>query len=76
MRWEDRSSDENGFRVERCTGSPCTNFAQIAQVTAGTTTYRDITVAKSTKYTYRLAAFNDAGASAASNTAAVQTAKK
>ena len=76
LRWDDRSSDENGFRVERCTGGPCTNFAQIAQVGAGATTYRDSTAAKSTKYTYRLTAFNDAGASAASNTASVQTPKK
>jgi hypothetical protein len=76
LRWDDRSSDENGFYVERCTGNKCTAFSRIAQVPGGTTTYRDATVVKSSTYSYRVVAFNDAESSAPSSVATVQTPKK
>ena len=63
-----------GYRVERCTGSSCSNFTQIAS-TAGTgTTYADTTVSGSTSYSYRVRAFDAAGnLSPYSNTASATT---
>ena len=45
-----------GYRVERCQGAGCANFAQIA-ATAGTgTTYSDTGLSAGTSYTYRVRA--------------------
>ncbi len=50
-----------GYRVERCQGSGCSGFAQIA-VPAGTgTTYSDTTVAAGTSFSYRVRATDAAG---------------
>ena len=76
LRWTDRSSDEAGFRIERCTGSGCAAFAQVGTVLAGTVTWTDSAVARNTKYSYRVLAFNDAGLSTPSNIVTVQTPKK
>jgi hypothetical protein len=73
LTWSDNSSDENGFRVERCRGVGCTNFTEIAVVAANTSTFLDSGLARNTSYTYRVRAFNDAGQSAFSNTATVKT---
>ena len=35
LAWTDTSSNENGFRVERCTGGSCTAFAVVASLPAG-----------------------------------------
>jgi YD repeat-containing protein len=43
-----------GYRVERCTGSSCSNFAQIATPT--TNSYSDTPVSGSTTYRYRVRA--------------------
>ena len=75
LSWTDNSGDESGFRIERCKNPNCTNFAQIAQVGAGVTTFADTTVAKNTAYNYRVRAFNGAGNSAYSNTASAKTPK-
>ncbi|HYV12785.1 MAG TPA: metallophosphoesterase [Pyrinomonadaceae bacterium] len=75
LSWTDNSGDESGFRIERCKNPNCTNFAQIAQVGAGVTTFADTTVAKNTAYSYRVRAFNGAGNSAYSNTASAKTPK-
>ena len=48
-----------GYRVERCQGGGCTNFAQIATPTA--TTYGDTGLAPSTTYRYRVRAVDAAG---------------
>src|SRR4051812_34818195 len=34
LAWTDNSTTENGFRVERCSGAACSNFAQIGANTA------------------------------------------
>ena len=34
LSWTDNATNEDGFRIERCKGSTCTNFAQIATVGA------------------------------------------
>ena len=70
LAWSDNSSNESGFRIERCQGAGCTNFAEIAQVGANTTSYVDGGLLPLVTYEYRIRAFNAAGNSAYSNTAA------
>lgn len=48
-----------GYRVERCQGSSCTNFAQVGTPTG--TTYNDTALTASTAYRYRLRATDAAG---------------
>jgi large repetitive protein len=63
--WTDESSDEQGFTVERCTGTACEDFAQVgAALPAGSTAFQDLGVAASTDYRYRVRAFNAVGPSA------------
>ena len=49
----------SGYRVERCQGSGCSNFAQIATTAGTTTSYSDTTASAGTSYSYRVRA-NDA----------------
>lgn len=48
-----------GYRVERCKGSSCGNFAQIGSATG--TSYTDNGLSPSTTYRYRVRAFDAAG---------------
>jgi len=45
-----------GYLVQRCSGSGCTNFAQVASLPGNTTAYNDTSVAPSTTYTYQIVA--------------------
>jgi len=76
LSWTDNSSDETGFRIERCTGAGCTNFAQVAEVGSNVTTFANTGLTKSTTYTYRVRAFNAGGNSAYSNVASAKTLNK
>lgn len=67
--WTDNSSDETGFRVERCTGVSCTFFLQIATTAENVTTYASTGLSAGTSYSYRVLAFNLAGNSGFSATA-------
>jgi thermitase len=67
--WSDNSTNEDGFRIERCPGSSCTNFAQIGQVGANASTYQDPSGISNRWYRYRVRAFNAQGNSAYSNIA-------
>ena len=73
LNWRDNSGLENGFRIERCQGSGCANFTQVAIVGSNATTYLDNGLTRNTSYTYRVRAFNDAGNSPFSNAATVRT---
>lgn len=73
LSWADNSGNETGFKVERCTGVDCGDFAQIATVGAGVTSYANAGLAASTSYSYRVWAYNDGGDSDYSNTAAAAT---
>jgi hypothetical protein len=68
LSWTGGSTNEDGFKIERCQGFNCTDFAEIAQVGAGVTNYSDTGLTASTTYTYRVKAFNGGGDSAYSNT--------
>ncbi|HEX8473381.1 MAG TPA: S8 family serine peptidase [Pyrinomonadaceae bacterium] len=72
LSWMDNSTDETGFRVERCAGVGCTNFVQIAQLGANIKAYSNTGLAVNTTYVYRVRAYNNNGNSAYSS--AVQVA--
>jgi hypothetical protein len=57
LNWNDRSATETGFDIER---SPLTDthFTQIATVGANTTSFTDTGLSASTKYYYRVRAYN------------------
>jgi len=54
--WNDTTTNENGFEIERCTGSTCNDFALITTTVAGRTYYYDDAVAEGTYYNYRIRA--------------------
>ena len=61
-----------GYLIERCQGTGCSNFTQIATATG--TSYKDTTVSASTSYSYRVRATDAAGnLSPYSNTANATT---
>jgi hypothetical protein len=60
LTWVDNSNIETGYRVERCSGVGCTNFAQIATPAADASSYSDTSTSADTLYRYRVRAF-DAG---------------
>ena len=71
--WRDNSSDEVGFRIERCGGSNCTDFVLIGSMPAGVTNITDWGLGKNKTFKYRVRAYNSAGDSAYSNIAAGTT---
>ena len=71
--WTDNANNETGYRIERCTGSSCTNFSQIASVGANVTSYRNTGLSSRTTYRYRVYAYNAGGSSGYSNIAAATT---
>jgi mono/diheme cytochrome c family protein len=70
--WQDKSSDESGFKVERSAnaGGP---FAVVGTVGAGVTTYQNTGLAPSTTYYYRVYSYNSAGNSAPTTAANATT---
>jgi fibronectin type 3 domain-containing protein len=61
-----------GYRVFRCAGASCTNFAQVATATA--TSFNNTGLAAGTTYRYRVSAFDAAGnVSQVSNTVSATT---
>jgi hypothetical protein len=63
LAWTDNANNESGFRVDRCSGAGCTNFAQVGtDLAPNTVTYSDLGLTASTVYSYRVRAF---GANAA-----------
>ena len=69
--WLPNSTDQDGFRIERCQGIVCSevDFAVIATTDKNARSYGDYGAAWGTTYTYRVRAFNGAGDSAPSNEA-------
>lgn len=70
LTWTDTSGSESGYKIERRTFN--TAFAEIATVGANATSYNDLTVSGSTRYFYRVRAFNATGNSAYSNEVSIQ----
>jgi C1A family cysteine protease len=69
LSWTDVSSNETGFRIERCTGTNCTNFSQIASVGANVTHYTNSGLRRGMTYIYRVKGYNAGGDSDPTNTA-------
>jgi hypothetical protein len=73
LAWTDNATNETGYTVERCAGTSCTNFGQIASLPANTTSYQNTGLAASTTYRYRVRAFNGTLVSGYSNIASATT---
>jgi hypothetical protein len=63
LAWTDNSNNEDGFKIERKTGTTGT-YTQLATVGANVTVYIDTNLVDGATYCYRVAAFNAAGTSA------------
>ena len=72
LTWADRSADEDGFTVERATGSPDAPFAELARVGRDATSFVDRTAARKTTYFYRVRATRGAAVSPYSNVVGAQ----
>jgi hypothetical protein len=76
LSWTDNANNESGFRIERCKGSNCTNFALIATLGANVTSYANIGLTANTTYRYRVYAYNASGNSGYSNVATATTRRR
>lgn len=73
LAWKDKSSNEDGFRIERKQGALGT-YAEIATVGANVTSYANSTgLSVNSKYFYRVRAYNALGNSIYSNEAGATT---
>ena len=72
LNWQDKSSDETGFKIERKTGSSGT-YTQIATTNTNIATYSNTGLSPGTTYYYRVRAYNASGNSAYSNEASATT---
>ena len=73
LSWINNSTDANGIHIERCAGSNCTNFIEIAIAGANATTYTDNSVARVTTYRYQVRAHSPGGFSGYSNITTITT---
>jgi hypothetical protein len=76
LTWSDNSNNEEGFKIERCQGQNCTDFAEISQDRRNATAFSSIGLSRKTRYSYRVRAFNAAGSSSYSNIAGARTLKR
>ena len=77
LNWQDNSSNETGFIIERKTGdsSSAAPYTAIDSVGSNLTSYIDSTLADTTAYTFRVKAFNSFIQSGYTNLASVTTSK-
>ncbi|MFN0098938.1 MAG: fibronectin type III domain-containing protein [Gemmatimonadaceae bacterium] len=73
LSWTDNASNEIGFRIERCTGSACADFAVIDTIAANAISYVDSSLTFNTAYRYRVNAFNGVGGSTFTNIVGAST---
>jgi len=68
LSWEDNSTNEAAFHVERCEGAGCSTFATIARLDPNATRYANLSLTSGTTDSYRVRAENGSGFSGYSNT--------
>lgn len=73
LQWTNTTTNQTEIRIERCKGSNCTNFVQVAVLAGTATTFADNGLASRTTYRYRVRAHNALGKSPYSNSASAQT---
>jgi hypothetical protein len=73
LAWSNHSTDADSNHIERCAGTGCSNFAEIATAGATATSYTDSNVAIKTTYSYRVRAHSPGGYSVYSNTVTLTT---
>lgn len=56
LTWQDQSTQERGYLVERCQGVNCTNFAEVAALGSNRTLFRNTGLLANTTYCYRVRA--------------------
>jgi FtsP/CotA-like multicopper oxidase with cupredoxin domain len=71
LNWDDNSSDEDGFNIERSTDG--NNFSFLASVGSNVTSFNDGGLTASTTYYYQISAYNSGGSSRTSNIASATT---
>jgi predicted GH43/DUF377 family glycosyl hydrolase len=60
LTWTDNTSDETGFKIEKCAGASCSDFSPLATLEAGRTSFDDSGLISNTSYSYRVAAYKTA----------------
>lgn len=70
LTWTDNATDESGYYVERLAGA---TWSRIATLGANVTGYTNTGLTAGTSYSYRVQAYNGAGASGYTNTATATT---
>jgi hypothetical protein len=73
LSWDDNSTDEDGFVIERAPASDPTAFVEVGRVATDIVTYRDVGLPQGTTFLYRVKAYNQAGNSAYSNVVSATT---
>jgi PKD repeat protein len=73
LAWTDNAANEDGFKIERCSGANCANFSQIATVSGNIKDFSNTGLKRNTTYRYRVRGFNASGNSAYSNIAGAKT---
>jgi len=71
LRWEDHSTNEVGFQIERKVGDGA--WSLLTALAANTSSYEDRFIAPGGSYRYRVRAYNDAGFSAYGESETVRT---
>jgi hypothetical protein len=64
LTWTDNATNEDGYRIEQCSGQGCATFTEIAVVGANVTSYQNVGLSAGTSYSYRVRAYSATSTSA------------
>ncbi len=63
LAWNENATNEIGYRILRCSGDACTDFALLQEIPANSDSYSDLSAVAGQVYGYRVFAYNVAGQS-------------